>query len=108
MENNQNEEKKPRIKPIIEAADTLSLGISIVVAILIGVGLGIGLKNSFGHTWLLWLGIGIGIAAAILNVYKAYSKQYREYEALAKERNDRLKPRFDDDEDDEDAGVTKF
>ncbi len=109
MENNaRQEEKKPRIKPIIEAADSLSLGISIVVAILIGVGLGIGLKNAFGHTWLLWLGVGIGVAAAILNVYKAYSKQYKEFEALAKERNDRLKPHFDNDDDEEDAGVTKI
>ncbi len=109
MENNTNqEEPKPRLKPIIEAADDLSLGISIVVAILIGVGLGMGLKKAFGHTWLLWLGIFIGIAAAILNVYKAYSKQYKEYEALAKERNDRLKPHFDDDEDEEDYGGGKI
>lgn len=108
MENNTKEEPKPRIKPIIEAADSLSLGISIVVAVLIGIGLGIWLKNMFGHTWLLWLGIAIGIAAAILNVYKAYSKEYKEYEAIAKERNDRLKPLYDDDEDGEDIGIGKI
>ena len=43
MENNQH---KPRIKPIIEAADSLSLGISVVVAILLGVGIGFWLKIS--------------------------------------------------------------
>ncbi|MEA1983890.1 MAG: AtpZ/AtpI family protein, partial [Campylobacterota bacterium] len=41
MTNKENEEdKKPRIKPIIEAADSLSLGISMVVAVLMGVGIG--------------------------------------------------------------------
>ena len=97
----ENKEEKPRFKPIVEAADDLSLGISIVVAILIGVGLGIGLKNISGVSWTLWVGVGIGIAAAILNVYKAYSKQYKEFEKLAKERSDRVKPYFDQDEDDD-------
>ncbi len=40
----ENEEQKPRLKPIIEGAETLSLGISMVVAILIGVAMGLGLK----------------------------------------------------------------
>jgi ATP synthase protein I len=31
---NEEQEKAPRIKPIIEAADSLSLGISMVVAVL--------------------------------------------------------------------------
>ena len=34
----KEEEAKPRIKPIIEAADSLSLGISMVVAVIMGVG----------------------------------------------------------------------
>ena len=104
----ENEEKKPRIKPVIEAADDLSLGISIVVAIFLGIGIGVGLQKVTGVSWTLWIGVAIGIAAAILNVYKAYSKQYKEYEALAKERADRLKPLQDDEEDDEDYSGTKY
>ena len=106
MENNQ--EEKPKYKPIIEAADHLSLGISIVVAIAIGFGIGLGLKNFTQKEWTLWIGIAIGIAAAILNVYKAYSLQYKEYEELAKKRADRLKPLSDDEDDDEDYSGTKI
>ena len=47
-------ERKPRLKPIVEGAETLSLGISMVVAVLIGVALGIGLKKWTGIGWLLW------------------------------------------------------
>ncbi|MDQ1268360.1 MAG: hypothetical protein QG560_1003, partial [Campylobacterota bacterium] len=86
MQNSDKKEQKaPRIKPIIEAADHLSLGISMVVAVLMGVGIGVLLKNLTGVSWTLWIGVFIGIAAAVLNVYKAYSKQYKEYEELAKE-----------------------
>ena len=49
MEN--QEEHKPRLKPIIEGAETLSLGISMVVAILIGIAIGLGLKKLTGITW---------------------------------------------------------
>ncbi len=76
---------QPKYRKIIEGAEALSLGISIVVAILIGVGLGYWLKNLFGQGWLLWIGVFIGVAAAILNVYKAYQKQKREFEELAKD-----------------------
>ncbi|MFZ2891400.1 AtpZ/AtpI family protein [Sulfuricurvum sp.] len=96
----ENEEQKPRLKPIIEGAETLSLGISMVVAILIGVAIGLGLKKLTGITWLLWVGVAIGIAAAILNIYKAYSKQYKEFEKLAKDpRYNMGKSQDDDDED---------
>lgn len=109
MENNEPQEEKPRLKPLVEAADDLSLGISIVVAVLIGVGIGIGLKKMTGIGWTFWIGVFIGIAAAVLNVYKAYSKQYKEFEKLAKERSERMKPHFDDDEDDdEDFSGTKI
>ncbi|MEO1953739.1 MAG: AtpZ/AtpI family protein [Campylobacterales bacterium] len=101
------EERKPRIKPIIEAADTLSLGISIVVAVLMGVGIGLLIKSLSGEAWTLWIGIFIGIAAAILNVYKAYSKQYKEFEELAKEPRYAIKKQLED-EDDEDYGETKY
>ncbi len=97
------EEEKPRLKPIIEGAESLSLGISMVVAILIGVAIGLGLKKLTGITWLLWVGVAIGILAAILNIYKAYSKQYKEFEKLAKDpRYNMGKSQKDDDDDDED------
>jgi ATP synthase protein I len=95
------EEHKPRIKPIIEGAESLSLGISIVVAVLIGVGIGLGLKKITGITWLLWVGIAIGIAAAIMNVYKAYSKQYKEFEKLAKDPRYNMGKQVDDDDDED-------
>jgi len=100
MEN--QEEQKPRLKPIIEGAETLSLGISMVVAVLIGVGIGLGLKKLFGIDWLLWIGVVIGIAAAFLNVFKAYSKQYKEFEKLAKDPRYNMGKKQDDDDDDED------
>ena len=98
---------QPRIKPIIEAADTLSLGISMVVAVIMGVGIGWLLKNLTGVAWTFWIGVFIGIAAAILNVYKAYSKQYKEFEELAKEPRYAIKKQLDD-EDDEDYGESKY
>lgn len=99
----ENEDQKPRLKPIIEGAETLSLGIAMVVAVLIGVAIGLGLKKLTGITWLLWVGVAIGIAAAFLNVFKAYSKQYKEFEKLAKDpRYNMGKSQKDDDDDDED------
>ena len=110
MPNNEQEERKPRVKPIIEAADSLSLGISIVVAIAIGIGLGWLFKNLSGAAWTFWIGVVIGIAAAILNVYKAYSKQYKEFEELAKKPRYAIKKKIDDDEydDDEDYGEKSY
>jgi len=102
MPNNEKEERKPRVKPIIEAADSLSLGISMVVAVIIGVGLGWLLKNLTGLAWTFWIGVAIGIAAAILNVYKAYAKQHKMFEELSKEPRYAIKKKLDDDEYDED------
>lgn len=99
---NEKEEKKPRIKPIIEAADSLSLGLSMVVAVLMGVGIGWSLRYLTGIAWLFWIGVAIGISAAILNVYKAYSKQYKVYEELAKEPRYAIKKQLEDNEDDDD------
>lgn len=96
-----SEEHKPRIKPIIEGAESLSLGISMVVAVLIGVALGFGLRKLFGIDWLLWIGVGIGISAAFLNVYKAYSKQYKEFEKLAKDPRYNMGKKVDDDDDED-------
>jgi F0F1-type ATP synthase assembly protein I len=96
-----DKEHKPRIKPIIEGAESLSLGISMVVAVLIGVGIGLGLKKLTGIPWLLWVGVAIGIAAAFLNVYKAYSKQYKEFEKLAKDPRYNMGKQVDDDDDED-------
>jgi len=96
-----SEKDKPKIRKVVEGAGDLSLGISMVVAVVIGVGLGIGMKKLFGYEWLFWLGVFWGVAAAILNVYKAYKKQMRSLEEL---KND---PRYKDyrklDDDDEDS-----
>ena len=105
---NQEEERKPRVKPIIEAADSLSLGISMVVAVAMGVGIGWLLKSLTDVAWTFWIGVAIGIAAAILNVYKAYSKQYKVYEDLAKEPRYAIKKQLDDDKDDLDYGEKEY
>ncbi len=99
----EEEGNKPRIKPIIEGAESLSLGISMVVAVLIGVGMGLGLKSLTGYTWTLWIGVVIGIAAAILNVYKAYSKQYKEFEELAKQDRYKIQKQLEDDDDEDES-----
>ena len=77
-----SQEERPKLGKIVEGADQLSLGISMVVAVLIGVGLGLGLKTLFGQTWLLFVGVFIGIAAAGLNVYRAYQKQVADLDTL--------------------------
>ena len=92
---------KPRIKPIIEAADSLSLGISMVVAVAMGIGIGYLLKSMTGIAWLFWIGVAIGIAAAILNVYKAYSKQHKVFEELAKEPRYAIKKKLQGEADDD-------
>ncbi len=94
-----SKEEKPKYGKIIEGAEKLSLGISMVVAVLIGVALGIFLKNSFHKEWLLWVGVFIGVAAAVLNVYKAYKEQVREYEEFKDDV--RYKNLYKDDEDDD-------
>lgn len=99
----EEEGEKPRIKPIIEGAESLSLGISMVVAVIIGVGIGLGLKSLTGLTWTLWIGVAIGIAAAVLNVYKAYSKQYKEFEELAKQDRYKIQKQLEDDDDEDES-----
>ncbi|MBD3825150.1 MAG: AtpZ/AtpI family protein [Epsilonproteobacteria bacterium] len=96
-----NQEEKPKFKPIIEAADHLSLGVSMVVAILMGIGIGILLKKVTDVTWTLWIGVFIGIAAAILNVYKVYVQQQKEYNDLANEPRYKIKRELQDEDEDE-------
>jgi len=109
MQDKQEEDYKPRIKPIIEAADSLSLGISMVVAVAMGVGIGYLLRSLTSIGWLFWVGVAIGIAGAILNIYKAYEKQYKVFDELSKEPRYAIKKKLqDDDEDDEDYGEKKY
>ncbi|QKF73122.1 ATPase_gene1 domain-containing protein [Aliarcobacter faecis] len=84
MEKNieETKETKPKHRDKIEALDSLSVGISMVAAIIIGVGIGLGLKYLTGYTWTLWVGIFWGIAAAGLNVYKAYKRAQKVYEGM--------------------------
>ena len=77
--------EEPKFKKIVDAADGLSLGISMVVAVIIGVGIGLGLQNLTGVWWTLWIGVFIGIGAAVSNVYKAYAKQKKSLDELAKD-----------------------
>ena len=99
----QNKQEEPKLKKIVDAAQELSLGGAVVVAILLGVGLGIWLKKLTGHTWTLWIGVFIGVGAAINNVYIAYKKQKRSLDELAKDP--RYRPgreiKAEEDEDDE-------
>ena len=83
MEENKQEEVKPKHRDKLEALDNMSLGISIAVAIGIGVGLGLLLKEWTGYTWTLWVGVAYGVAAAVLNVYKAYKKAKKGLDELA-------------------------
>ncbi len=95
-----SKEEEPKLKKIVDAADGLSLGISMVVAVLLGVGLGLLMKNLFNTPWLLWVGVFWGVAAAILNVYKAYDKQKKSLDELADDPRYRHKKYEEDDEDD--------
>lgn len=75
-------EKIPKHRDKIVALDNLSVGISMVVSIVIGCALGYGLKVWTGYTWTLWLGVFWGIAAAFLNVYRAYKRAQKTFEGM--------------------------
>jgi len=97
--------QEPRFKKVVDAADGLSLGISMVVAVLIGVAIGIGLKKLTGAGWTFWIGVFIGIGAAISNVYKAYAKQKASLDELSKDprynykANQELQKKYDEEDD---------
>ena len=91
--------KQPKYKKIIEGAEQLSLGISIVVAILLGVGIGLWMKNTFGYSWLLWLGVFWGVGGAILNIKKAYDKQKKELDKIKDDPRYQYKPNKDEEDD---------
>ncbi len=77
-----SEKEEPKMKKIVEGAEHLSLGISMMVAILMGIALGVVMKNAFGQIWLLWLGVFMGVAAAGLNIYRAYKRQVADLDTL--------------------------
>ena len=106
--NNDNTKDKPKIRGVVEAVDSLSLGISMVVAVAMGVGIGYVLRNITDIGWTFFIGVFIGIAAAILNVYKAYEKQKEGYEELAKEPRYAIKKQLQENEDDEDYGEKSY
>jgi len=97
--------EEPKLKKIVDAADGLSLGISMVVAVLIGVAIGLGLQKLTGATWTIFIGVFIGIGAAVLNVYKAYAKQKKSLDELAKDprytykENQELQKKYDKEDD---------
>ena len=84
---------------VVKGAEQLSLGISIVVAIIIGSGAGYWIMKETGWTWTLFAGVAVGIAAAALNVKKAYDAQIKSLDEL-KDKG-KFKLAKDDDEDDE-------
>ena len=90
---------KINLGEVVKGAEQLSLGISIVVAILIGSGAGYWIMKETGWTWTLFAGIAVGIAAAGLNIKKAYDAQIKSLDEL-KDKG-KFKPAKDDDEDDE-------
>ncbi|MCX2716130.1 AtpZ/AtpI family protein [Helicobacter sp. MIT 21-1697] len=98
------EDKPPRLSAIVRGANELSVGISIVVAILLGIGIGIGLAKLSGIKWLFWLGVFWGVAAAILNLYKAYQRQQKEAQELANNPRYTYKPSADDEDEDSQNG----
>ncbi|MDA3046347.1 AtpZ/AtpI family protein [Campylobacter sp. VBCF_06 NA8] len=87
---------------VVPIAYDVSLGISIVVAIAIGVGLGLWLKSLTGSLIVFWVCVCFGIAAAFLNVYKAFkglNESLKELEDDPKYKA--AKENFDDDDWDE-------
>lgn len=91
---------KVNFSEIVKGAEQLSLGISMVVAVALGAGLGYWIMKSTGWTWALWAGLALGIAAAILNVKKAYERIQKSMDELKDET--KYRPAKFDDEDDKD------
>lgn len=78
----QEENQPPKHQGKLRALDNLSLGISMIAAVIIGFAIGYGLKSWLGYDWLLWVGLFWGIAAAGLNLQKAYKRAQKEFEGL--------------------------
>lgn len=78
----KDESATPKHQGKLAALDNLSLGISIVAAIALGAGVGILLKNWTGYNWTLFVGIAWGLAAAGLNIHRAYKRAQKQYEGM--------------------------
>ena len=102
----QNKNEEPKFKKLVDAADGLSLGISMVVAVLIGVAIGLGLQKLTGAWWTIFIGVFIGVGAAISNIYKAYAKQKASLDELAEDprynykANQEKQKKYDEEDDD--------
>ena len=79
------ESNDSKIQKLTRGANDLSLGISMIVAVLLGLGIGYGLYKWLGYYWLIWVGLGYGVAAAFLNVVKAYKRLHKELDSLRHE-----------------------
>ena len=85
IETQKEDSKNGKISKLAYAANDLSLGISMIVAVLLGLGIGYGLYKWLGYYWLIWVGLGYGIAAAFLNVVKAYKRLHKELDSIKHE-----------------------
>ncbi len=74
---------RPKHESKLEALEFASLGFSIVIAIVVGVGAGLLLQNITGATWSIWIGVVWGVAAAGLNIKKAYDKVQKQLKELS-------------------------
>lgn len=101
MDNKTNNER-PKHESKLVALDNLSLGISIVVAVFIGFAIGYGLKQWTGYTWTLWLGLSWGLAAAGLNIYRAYKRAQKEFEGMENDPRYAHRAKYGDKSEDDD------
>lgn len=98
---NKEEKQVPKHRAKIQGLDNLSLGISMVAAVAIGFGIGYGLKVMFEIDWLLWLGVFWGVAAAGLNIQKAYKRAKKEFEGLENDPRYAHRAKFGDNSSDD-------
>lgn len=112
----QKEDKKnPKHLGKLAALDNLSLGLSMVFSVVIGYLIGYGLEKLTGYRWLLFLGIFWGLAAAFLNIYKAYKRARKEFDGMENDPRYSYRAKHGDKsifdknkDDDEDDGLNEF
>lgn len=92
----------------VKDANGLSLAISIVVAIAIGFFGGKFLYDLTGFKVLFWAFLFIGIAAAVLNVYKAVKAQQKDLKDLENDPKYKAYKEYLESKDDEDATSKYF
>ncbi len=82
MSDDIDKNKMGKLGNIGKQVSNLSLGISMVVATLSGFGIGYLLYKLLGYYWLIWVGLFYGVAAAVLNVFKAYRSLKKELDEI--------------------------